>query len=81
MVPAGFLIERAGLQGLRVGGAMFARRHANFIVNIGNAAASDIRRLAMHAKKRVWEQFKVRIEEEVLYLGAWSAFEKEFGSA
>jgi UDP-N-acetylmuramate dehydrogenase len=77
VVPSGFLIERSGLIGFRLGGAMFARRHANFIINVGNAAAGDIRRLAMLAKKTVFEKFNVKIEEEVLYLGDWSKFERE----
>jgi len=77
VVPAGFLIQRSGLMGFRLGGAMFARRHANFIINVGNASATDIRRLAALAKKAVYEKFAVRIEEEVLYLGDWSAFEAQ----
>lgn len=77
VVPAGFLIEKCGLAGLRIGGAMLARRHANFILNVGRASASDIRRLAMHAKSAVFEKFNVRLEEEVLYLGNWESFLKE----
>jgi UDP-N-acetylmuramate dehydrogenase len=74
LVPAGFLIERAGLPGLRVGGAMVARKHANFIVNTGRATARDIRTLAGLVKRRVEETFGVRLEEEVLYLGDWSGY-------
>lgn len=80
VVPAGYLIQRSGLIGFRLGGAMFARRHANFIVNVGDACASDIRRLAMLARKTVYETFNVKLEEEVLYLGDWSKFEQEAGS-
>jgi UDP-N-acetylmuramate dehydrogenase len=74
VVPAGYLIEKAGLMGHRIGGAMFAHRHANFIVNVGGASATDIRRLASLGKLRVQEQFGVALEEEVLYLGNWSKF-------
>ena len=74
VVPAGFLIEAAGLKGFRMGGAMQGERHANFILNVGNATASDIRRLAMHTKGVVKEKFDVELEEEVLYIGDWSRF-------
>jgi UDP-N-acetylmuramate dehydrogenase len=74
IVPAGYLIEKSGLAGIRLGGAMLARRHANFILNVGNASAGDIRRLAELAKKTVFERFNVRLEEEVLYIGDWSEF-------
>ncbi len=74
IVPAGYLIEAAGLKGFRMGGAMLGNRHANFILNVANATASEIRRLALSAKGKVKEQFGVGLEEEVLYLGDWSRF-------
>lgn len=74
IVPAGYLIEAAGLKGFRMGGAMQGARHANFILNVGNATATEIRRLAMHTKSVVKERFGVELEEEVLYLGDWSGF-------
>lgn len=76
VVPAGYLIEKAGLQDLRIGGASFARRHANFVVNIGRATATDIRRLADTGREAVFERFGVELEEEVLYLGDWSKYSK-----
>lgn len=75
VVPAGYLIEHAGLAGCRHGGAMLSRKHANFIVNVGAATASEIRQLAEIAKKSVFDRFGVLLEEEVLYIGDWSAFE------
>lgn len=75
VVPAGYLIEAAGLKGFRLGGAMLGRRHANFILNVGNASATEIRRLAQHAKQEVQTQFGVELEEEVLYLGDWTSFD------
>lgn len=74
VVPAGYLIEKSGLQGTRVGGAAFARRHANFIVNVGGASATEIRNLADLGKGAVFERFGVTLEEEVLYLGDWSRY-------
>lgn len=74
VVPAGYLIEAAGLKGYRLGGAMLGRRHANFILNVGAATAFEIRRLAHFARETVFAQFGVALEEEVLYLGDWSRF-------
>jgi UDP-N-acetylmuramate dehydrogenase len=74
VVPAGFLIQQAGLSGLRHGGAMIAKRHANFIVNVAGASAFAIRELAEKVKDRVQHEFGVRLEEEVLYLGDWRRF-------
>jgi len=76
VVPAGYLIEAVGLKGFRMGGAMLGQRHANFILNVGNATATEIRRLALHAKARVQEKFGVELEEEVLYLGDWSNWDR-----
>lgn len=75
VVPAGFLIEAAGLKGFRIGGAMLGARHANFILNVAGATATDIRRLAEHAKSAVRDKFGVTLEEEVMYLGDWSNWE------
>lgn len=72
VVPAGYLIEATGLRGHRIGGAKFADIHANFIVNVGRATATEIRSLAELAQRRVQDKFGVTIEEEVLYLGDWS---------
>ncbi|MEA2554025.1 MAG: UDP-N-acetylmuramate dehydrogenase [Fimbriimonadaceae bacterium] len=77
VVPAGYLIEAVGLKGFRLGGAMLGQRHANFILNVGNASATDIRRLSEHAKSKVFDRFGVMLEEEVLFLGDWSGWERE----
>jgi UDP-N-acetylmuramate dehydrogenase len=74
VVPAGYLIEAVGLKGHRVGGAMLGVRHANFILNVGGASASDVRRLATRAKAKVLAEFGTELEEEVLYIGDWSGF-------
>jgi len=75
VVPAGFLLEACCMKGYRLGGAMFGQRHANFMLNVGGASASEIRLLASLGKTRVYERFGVTLEEEVLYIGDWSAFE------
>ena len=75
VVPAGFLIEACGLKGLKVGGAESSHTHANFLINAGGATASDLRSLAGEIKKKVHDRFDVTLEEEVLYVGDWSAWE------
>lgn len=75
VVPAGYLIQVCGLMGIEFRGARFANKHANFMTNVGGAAAASIRRLAEHVKHRVHEQYGVWLEEEVLYIGDWSGWE------
>lgn len=64
--PPGKVIEEAGLKGLRVGNAEVSRKHANFIVNTGNAKASDVReliyqvRVAVHSRTGTWMESEVR---------------------
>lgn len=72
VVPAGFLIEACGLKGYALGGAAVSHKHANFLINRGWATATDFRRLADLIKARVYEQFGVWLEEEVLTVGDWS---------
>ncbi|MCG8552161.1 MAG: UDP-N-acetylmuramate dehydrogenase, partial [Desulfobacterales bacterium] len=67
--PAGFLIEQAGMKRARCNGAMVSDLHANFIVNQGNACASDILNLAGQVKKRVYEKFGINLKEEVKTIG------------
>ena len=73
VIPAGFLIEAVGMKGDRHGGCMFSARHANFMLNVGGATATEIFELAQMAKVRVSEKFGVILEEEVLYLGRWKS--------
>lgn len=66
---SGRLIERSGLKGLKVGGAEISNKHANFILNKGNARASDILELIAIAKTKVKENFGIELECEVIILG------------
>jgi UDP-N-acetylmuramate dehydrogenase len=66
---AGQLIEAVGLKGHRIGGAAWSDRHANFIVNLGDATARDVRALMALARARVGERFGLRLEAEVKLLG------------
>ena len=66
---AGRLIEKAGLKGLTRGGAQISEKHANFILNKGQASAQDILDLIQTAKDTVKAQFGVTLECEVIILG------------
>lgn len=68
-LPAGKLIEQAGLKGFSIGGAQVSERHANFIVNTGTATADDIAMLISHIKQQVRETCDVQLKEEVEYVG------------
>jgi UDP-N-acetylmuramate dehydrogenase len=65
---AGALIDRAGLKGHRIGGAMISPLHANFIVNLGGATAADIVALMALARKTVHDRFGVGLKDEVVRL-------------
>ena len=67
-VPAGWLIEKAGMKGATVGGAIASLQHPNYIVNQGSATADDVRELAKKVKKAVFEQFDVELQEEAALL-------------
>lgn len=67
---AGYLIDKAGLKGLSVGGAKVSDVHANFIVNDGTAKASDVNELVTLVKSKVKEKFGVDLVEEVILIGA-----------
>jgi UDP-N-acetylmuramate dehydrogenase len=66
---AGQLLEVAGLRGFRIGGASFSEKHANFIVNHGEATTQDVVALIAEGRRRVKERFGVELEAEVQVLG------------
>lgn len=68
---SGELIEKAGLKGKKIGGAKISEKHANFIINEGDATATDVKKLIDLMKKTVKEKFDVTLEEEVRYIGEW----------
>lgn len=65
----GPLIIKAGLQGKQIGGAQVSNKHAGFIVNIGQATASDYLALIALIEQTVWTKFGVRLEPEVRIIG------------
>jgi len=68
---AGWLLDQSGAKKVSCGSAGVSKQHANFIVNNGEATASDIRQLANELKDKVKEKFGIDLEEETEYLGIW----------
>ncbi|XP_049375120.1 uncharacterized protein LOC125840200 [Solanum verrucosum] len=67
-VSAAELIEKSGLKGLRVGGAMVSNKHANFFINCGSATSQDMLELIGLVKDEVNQKFGVELKEEILYI-------------
>lgn len=67
-VPAGWLIEKAGMKGTTVGGAIASLQHPNYIVNQGNATAKDVCELAAKIKLAVLSKFNIELKEEAAIL-------------
>ena len=63
------LIDKVGLRGYEIGGAMFSEKHCNFIVNFNNAKAQDIENLIELAKQKVLNKFGIELKTEIRILG------------
>jgi UDP-N-acetylmuramate dehydrogenase len=66
--PTGFLIDKSGLKGKKIGGAQVSEKHAAFIVNVGHATAADVIELIELIKKEIKNKFQVELTEEVCFL-------------
>ncbi len=66
---AGYLIDKVGLKGKRIGDAEISTHHANFFINHGNASASDIKGLIELAKNAVLKKFDIELELEIKTIG------------
>jgi len=67
---AGALIEQCGLKGLSIGDAMVSTKHANFLINTGNATSADMKSLIKEVQRQVKEQTGYTLECEVLFVGS-----------
>ncbi|TMB99061.1 MAG: UDP-N-acetylmuramate dehydrogenase [Chloroflexi bacterium] len=70
--PSWWYVEQAGLRGHRIGNAQFSERHANFILNLGGATASEILSLIRLAQERATERFGVELQTEVMLVGEFT---------
>lgn len=69
ITSAGYLIDKAGLKGKRIGDAMISTMHANFILNMGHAKAEDVLSLVGFIKDEVTQKFNVPLHLEVKTIG------------
>ncbi|MBU1046076.1 UDP-N-acetylmuramate dehydrogenase [Patescibacteria group bacterium] len=67
-IPAGFLIEKAGLKGKIIGRAQISEKHCNFIINLGGATAKDVLELIAFIKKEIKNKFQIDLEEEIFII-------------
>ena len=63
------LIESAGLKGFRIGDASVSTKHANFIINHGEARAADIEALILHVQRTVAQAHGIDLHTEVRIVG------------
>jgi UDP-N-acetylmuramate dehydrogenase len=68
-VGAGRLIDECGLKGFRIGDAQISHLHANIMVNLGAATASDVRHLIAHVQRAVGERLGQHLEPEIGFVG------------
>jgi UDP-N-acetylmuramate dehydrogenase len=69
---AGAIVDRLGLKGTRIGGAVVSEKHANFIVNDQDGTASDVRTLGELVRERVRSEAGVELVFEIAFAGDWS---------
>ena len=62
------LIEDSGLKGITIGGAQISPKHANFIINLGNATSSDILSLIDTVQEKIFKKHSINLELEVQIL-------------
>ena len=66
---AGYLIDKVGLKGTKIGDAEISKHHANFFINNGKASSSDILNLIKLAKEKVKKEFNINLELEIKLIG------------
>lgn len=79
--PAGYLIDNVGLKGDKYGDAEVSPKHANFIVNHGNATAADVIYLIKKIRDKVMEKFNILLKLEIKLLGFDSTLQKSLKNA
>ena len=65
VIHSGYLIEKCGLKGRRIGNAQVSEKHANFIVNLGGAKAKDVLELIELIKREVKDKFEILLKKEI----------------
>lgn len=68
-IPAGFLIEKLGLKGKKIGSAQISEKHGNFIINLGGATADEVIQTISFIKQQARDRLGIQLKEEIQYLG------------
>ena len=68
-IPSGYLIEKSGLAGKKIGNAQISEKHCNFIINLGGAKSKDVSSLMNLARKKVKKIFGIELEPEIRLVG------------
>jgi UDP-N-acetylmuramate dehydrogenase len=76
-IPTGKIIEDLGLKGKRIGNAEVYTKHANFIINHGNATAEDVYKLILMIEREVKEKKGINLKREITLIGNWPAGVKD----
>ncbi len=74
---AGALVDRCGLKGHRIGGAVVSEKHANWILNDQRGSAADVRKLGELVRATVARETGVALAFEIQFLGDWSAWHED----
>ncbi|MBS5737747.1 MAG: UDP-N-acetylmuramate dehydrogenase [Clostridiales bacterium] len=64
----GAMVDECGLKGFNIGGAEVSKKHSGFIINTGNATASDVKELISFVRQKVYDKFKVNLECEIRFI-------------
>ncbi len=65
----GYIIEKLDLKGTKIGGAQISEKHANYILNVNGAKASEVLKLIDLVKKKAREAFNLNLKEEIFLIG------------
>ena len=68
----GYIIEKLGLKGQKIGGAQISEKHANYILNVDSAEADDVLKLIDLVKKKAKTDLDLDLKEEIFYIGDFS---------
>jgi UDP-N-acetylmuramate dehydrogenase len=68
VIPAGKLLEEAGVRGMRVGGAAVFEKHCNIVVNTGKATSKDVKTLVAMMERAAQDKFGIDLKREILYI-------------
>ncbi len=74
------LVDQVGMRGARRGGAQISEKHANFIVNLGDATAGDVMELMCETRRRVQEEAGITLEPEIVFWGFAEEALREVGA-